>query len=126
MSSASEVVRELWDRFQARDWEAAGELLDEAIVVEWPQTRERIRGRENVLAVNRNYPEGWTIRVLRVLSEGDVAVSEVAVDHVGHGTFHAASFFEVHEGRITRGTEYWVDPPTEAPPAWRAEWVERY
>ncbi len=29
-------------------------------------------------------------------------------------------------GQIARGTEYWTDPPTEAPPAWRAEWVERY
>lgn len=126
MSSAGDVVRELWARFQAREWEAAGELLAEDVVVEWPQTRERIRGRENVLAVNRNYPEGWTIRVLRVLSEGDVAASEVAVDHVDHGTFHAASFFEIQDARVVRGTEYWVDPPTEHPPAWRAQWVERY
>ena len=126
MSSPADVVRELWAFFQARDWQAAGELLADDVVVEWPQTRERIRGRENVLAVNQHYPEGWTIRVLRVLSEGDLAVSEVAVDHVDHGTFHAASFFEVREGQIARGTEYWVDPPTEDPPAWRAEWVERY
>jgi ketosteroid isomerase-like protein len=126
VSEPAEVVRELWSRIQARDWDAAGALLAEDVVVEWPQTRERIRGRANVIAVNRNYPEGWTIRVLRVLQDGDTAVSEVAVDHVDHGTFHAASFFEVRDRQVVGGTEYWVDPPTEEPPAWRSEWVERY
>jgi ketosteroid isomerase-like protein len=126
VSEPAELVRELWERIQARDWDAAGELLAEDVVVDWPQTRERIRGRSNVIAVNRHYPEGWTIRVLRVLQDGDTAVSEVAVDHVEHGTFHAASFFEVRDGQVARGTEYWVDPPTGDPPAWRAEWVERY
>ena len=126
MSEPAEVVRALWERFQARDWDAAAELLAQDVVVDWPQTRERIRGRDRVIAVNRNYPEGWTIRVLRVVQDGEVAVSEVAVDHVDHGTFHAASFFEVTDGRIMCGTEYWVDPPSGDPPAWRAEWVERY
>ena len=126
MSEPAEVVRELWDRIQARDWDAAGELLAEDVVVDWPQTRERIRGRANVIAVNRNYPEGWTIRVLRVLQDGDTAVSEVAVDHVDHGTFLAASFFVVRDSQVARGVEYWVDPPKGDPPAWRTEWVERY
>ncbi len=126
MSDPAEVVRALWDRFQARDWDAAGKLLAEDVVIEWPQTRERIRGRENVIAVNRHYPEGWTIHVLRVVQEGDVAVSEVAVDHVDHGRFLAASFFDVQGGQVVRGTEYWVDPPIDDPPAWRARWVERY
>ena len=126
MSDPGEIVRALWDRYQARDWDAAADLLAEDAVFDWPQTRERLRGRDNVIAVNRNYPEGWTIRVLRVLEHGDTAVSEVAVDHVDHGTFHAASFYEVRDGRIVRATEYWVDPPTEDPPAWRAQWVERY
>jgi ketosteroid isomerase-like protein len=126
MSEPREIVRALWERFEARDWEAAGQLLAADVVVDWPQTRERIRGRANVIAVNRNYPEGWTIRVLRVVQDGDVAVSEVEVEHVDHGTFHAASFFDVRDGRIVRGTEYWVDAPTDEPPAWRAEWVERY
>jgi ketosteroid isomerase-like protein len=78
-----------------------------------------------VIAVNRNYPEGWTIRVLRVVQEGDAAVSEVAVDHADRGTFYVASFFDVRDGKILRATEYWVDPPANDPPAWRAEWVER-
>jgi ketosteroid isomerase-like protein len=126
VSDPAEVVRSLWERFQARDWEAAGELLAEDALFEWPQTRERIRGRENVIAVNRNYPEGWTIRVLRVIQDRDVAASEVAVDHVDPGTFLAASFYEIRNGRIERATEYWVDPPSGDPPAWRAQWVERY
>ena len=124
MTDAKDVVRGLWDRFQARDWEGAGELLADDVVVDWPHSRERIRGRENVIALNRNYPQGWSIRVLRVVGEGDVVASEVAVDH-GEDTFHAASFYELRNGLIARVSEYWVDPPQGEPPAWRAQWVER-
>ena len=125
-SEPAEVVRALWERFEARDWDAAGELLAEDVVVEWPHSYERICGRANVIAVNRHYPEGWTIRVLRVLTEGETAVSEVAVDHEGLGTFHVVSLAEVRDGQIVHATEYWVAPPSGDPPAWRAQWVERY
>jgi ketosteroid isomerase-like protein len=121
-----EVVRLLWERFEARDWDSAGELLHEDVVVDWPHTRERIRGRRNVISLNGNYPEGWTIRVLRLVQEGDVVVSEIAVDQEGEGRYLAASVFEIREGLIERVTEYWVDPPIGDPPAWRAQWVERY
>jgi ketosteroid isomerase-like protein len=40
MSEPAEVARALWDRFQKRDWDAAGELLAEDVVVDWPHTRE--------------------------------------------------------------------------------------
>ena len=33
------------------------------------------------MAVNEEYPEGWTIQVLRIVADGDSAVSEVEVPH---------------------------------------------
>ena len=126
MSEPRDVVRRLWERFQARDWEGAAELLADDVVVDWPHTHERLRGRSNVIGFNREYPEGWTIRVLRVLQEGDIAVAEVAVDQEGDGTYHVASFTEVRDGLVRRATEYWVDPPREEPASWRARWAERY
>ena len=41
------VVERLWQLFDALDFEAAGELLHDDFECEWPQSRERIRGREN-------------------------------------------------------------------------------
>ena len=69
-SKPADVVRGLWEAMQARDWAGAAELVDEDVVVEWPVSRERMTGRENYISVNHEYPEGWEIRVLRVIGDG--------------------------------------------------------
>ncbi len=122
----SEVVRALWDRIQARDWTGVADLVAENAVIEWPVSSERIRGRANYVAVNREYPEGWSIHVLRIVAEGDQVVSEVEVPHADLGTFRVASFWTVTDGRIVRGTEYWTDLGADSGPDWRAPFVERY
>lgn len=117
-------VRLLWERMEARDWDAVAAQLHPDVVVEWPNTGERMRGRENYLAVQRAYPEGWHIEVLRIVSGGDEVVSEVRVDQDGK-RFFACSFFELADERIVRAVEYWSAGEPHAPPAWRAPWTER-
>ncbi len=119
------VIEELWGRAQARDWARVGELVAEDAVVEWPASAERIVGRENYVAVNRQYPEGWEIRVLRIVASGDQVVSEVEVPHQEMGVFRAASFWTVTDGLITRGTEYWTSLGADEIPDWRRPYVEQ-
>lgn len=121
---SAEVVAELWRRIQARDWDGVGELLAEDFLLEWPNTRIRIRGRTNFVEFNRSYPEGWSIEVLRVIGGGSVAVSEVRVPHPTVGPYYALSFFEVADGRLVRGREYWVEERYEEPAPERARWFE--
>ncbi|AXL90130.1 hypothetical protein C4J65_18935 [Streptomyces sp. CB09001] len=122
---SSEVIETLWDRIQARDWAGvAGLIAAEDAVVEWPISLERIVGRENFVAVNREYPEGWSIRVLKVVAEGDEVVSEVEVPHDTLGVFRAASFWTVRDGQVVRGTEYWTSMGADPRPDWRAALVE--
>ncbi|MFF1410975.1 nuclear transport factor 2 family protein [Streptomyces sp. NPDC058289] len=118
------VVEMLWDRIQARDWDAVAQLVAQDAVVEWPVSGERIVGSKNYVAVNREYPEGWTIRVLRIVAAGDQVVSEVEVPHEGLGVFRAASFWTGRDGRIVRGTEYWTSLGADPRPEWRAALVE--
>jgi ketosteroid isomerase-like protein len=119
------VIEKLWERIQARDWRAVSDLLDEDLVVEWPVSAERIEGRASFVAINSRYPEGWTIRVLRVVSEGDEVVSEVEVPHATMGVFRAASFWTVRDGRIVGGREYWTSLGSDRSPEWRARYVQR-
>jgi ketosteroid isomerase-like protein len=121
---AATVVRELWTRAQARDWEGFGELVAEDAVIEWPVSAERIVGRANYVAVNREYPAGWEIRILRVISSGNQAASEVEVLHETMGPFRAASFWTVTDGQIARGVEYWSSPGSEEPGSDRSAFVE--
>jgi ketosteroid isomerase-like protein len=116
------LVRRLWGLFEARRWDEARELLREDFVAEWPHSLERMRGRDNFIELNRNYPDGWTIRVDRVVAGGDVVVSEITVTQ-GEATFHAASFFEARDGKLVRAREYWVERGSESHPE-RARWTE--
>lgn len=119
----AEVVRRFWDRVETRDWEGAGELLADRFVADWPHTRERFRGRDNYIAMNRAYPEGWHIEVGRVVGEGDLVVAEARVS-LGDRVSHVAAFYEVRDGRIERSTEYWVDQGEQQPPEWRRPYSE--
>ena len=115
------VVERLWQLFDARDFEAAGELLHDDFVCEWPQSRERIRGRENCVAINQNYPGTWSIAIRRLIAEGDQVASEVVLTYAEQ-VVQAVSFFELRDGKIVRQVDYWPEPYPA--PAGRAQWVE--
>lgn len=118
------VIEALWQRIEARDWPGVGALVAEDVVVEWPITAERIVGRANFVAVNSEYPAGWSIQVQRIVADGETVVSEVHVPHVELGMFHAASFWTVREGLVVRGREFWTTPGSEPTPEWRVPYVE--
>jgi ketosteroid isomerase-like protein len=121
---SSKVIEALWDRIQARDWDGVAGLIAEDAVIEWPVSGERIVGRDNFVAVNREYPEGWSIRVLTIVADGGEVVSEVEVPHEGVGVFRAVSLWTVRDGRIVGGREYWTSLGADPRPQWRAAFVE--
>ncbi|GAA2131817.1 nuclear transport factor 2 family protein [Streptomyces synnematoformans] len=121
----SEIIQALWDRMQARDWSGVGELLAADVVVEWPVSGERITGRDNYVGVNAEYPEGWSIRVLRIVAAGEEVVSEVEVPHETMGVHRVASFWTVRSGRVVAAREYWNELGSDPAPEWRAKFVER-
>ena len=106
---------------------AVYELSAEDVVQDWPQSGERIRGRDNAKAINDNYPQmtGTTPRLSlrRVSGEGAHWVVEGTIDY-GDGTpVSYVAVTELRGGRIATITEYFGNP-FEAP-AWRKPWVER-
>jgi SnoaL-like domain len=73
-----QVAEALWRAMGAGDWDAAGRYLHEDFVQEWPQSGERIVGRDNTIAIGQNFPGGLpTTRVRRTLAGGDLAVLEL-------------------------------------------------
>jgi ketosteroid isomerase-like protein len=106
---------------------AVYELSADDVIQEWPQSGERIRGRDNAKAINDNYPAmtGSTPRLSlrRVSGEGAHWVVEGTIDY-GDGTpVSYVAVAELRDGRIARITDYFGSP-FEAP-AWREKWVER-
>ena len=99
-------------------------LLHDDYILEWPQSGERIRGRDNFAAINTNYPaEGeWRFTIYQIVAEGDVVVSDVTAAD-GKMIGRAITFSTIRDGKIWKQVEFWPDP-FEAP-AWRAQWVEQ-
>lgn len=119
-----QVVAAYWAAMQTNDFRAAAALLAEDYLLEWPQSGERVRGRDNFIAVNEQYPAAgrWRFAVHRLVAQGDQVVSDVEVTD-GAIAGRAVTFSTVRGGQIAHQVEYWPDP--FEPAAWRAAWVER-
>ena|SRR2546425_3424804 len=122
-------IREVYELGDLQKFaEAQYEMAAADIVMEWPQSGERIRGRENIAAVNRNYQASTgtapKMELRRILRPGEAWVIEGTIDY-GDGTpVSAVSIIETGpDGKVIRETDYFANP-FEAP-AWRSKWVER-
>lgn len=116
------TVESLWHAFDRFEFEAVAPLLHDDFVLEWPQSGERIHGRDNFIAINKHYPGQWRITINRMVACGDEVVTEITATY-GDQTAHAVSFFQLKDGKILHIREYWPDP-MEAQ-SWRTQWVER-
>lgn len=123
-STSRHIVEQFWEAMKTNDFRAAAAWLHEEYVLEWPQSGERVRGRENFIAVNEHYPAAgrWQFDVRRLIAVEQEVVTEVQVTD-GVLVACAITFSKVHAGKIVHQTEYWPDPFAAAP--WRAPWVEQ-
>jgi hypothetical protein len=119
MSKHPSLAAQLFLAYEARNWVKARKLLTDDAVMLWPATRERFDGGDNIIHVNRVYPEGWKITVLEgnVLTDGRLH-TVVRVDHA-EGAFFASSTAALRDGKICKLVEYWGT--AEEPPAWRID-----
>jgi limonene-1,2-epoxide hydrolase len=104
------TVRAYWARMQSNDFRFAAQLLADDYVLDWPQSNERIRGRDNFIAINETYPAHgkWQFRINRIVGDDVEAVSDVSItDGVQLG--RAITFSTVRDGLITRQTEFWPE-----------------
>jgi ketosteroid isomerase-like protein len=122
--ASKQVVEEFWAAMQTNDFRAAARLLSEDFVLDWPQSGERVRGRDDFSTLNENYPVTgrWTFAVRTIIAEGDQAVSDVEVRDESIQA-RVITFSTIEAGKIVRQVEYWPEP--FEPAAWRSEWVER-
>ena len=113
---APDLARALYEAYQARDWSRAQISLHPDAVLRMPATSERLAGREEVIRFQREYPEPWgELVVLRAVGDAKAAAVEVEV-RAAAGVFRMAAFWDVRDGLLASGTEYWVDPGGSPPP----------
>ncbi len=110
-ATAADVVREFWRLMGTNDFHSVAAVLAPEFTLEWPQSRERIRGAGTFARMNHEYPAHgpWRFTVNRIVAGGSEAASDVTVTD-GALTARAISFFTIEHGRITRIVEFWPEP----------------
>jgi ketosteroid isomerase-like protein len=100
-----------WELMATNDFRSVGSVLADDFELDWPQSNERIRGRENYAVMNEEYPAHgrWEFRINRVVGNDVEAVSDVFVTD-GVQKARAISFFSVRDGRIVNMVEFWPEP----------------
>jgi ketosteroid isomerase-like protein len=117
------AVERHWAASAAGDQEAEHEIYSDDVIVEYPQSGERIRGRRDIQALRSRHPArptGFAVR--RIAGGGDLWVTEYVITYEGHPV-HTVSIMEFRDSKVARETQYFAEP--FEPPAWRAQWVER-
>jgi hypothetical protein len=98
------------------------EIYHDDLVLEFPQSGERIVGRAKVQAMREAYPAKLTFTIHRMRHHGDLWVTELVLTYDGAAPVHAANIMEFRGDKVVHETIYFGEP-WEAP-AWRAPWVE--
>jgi hypothetical protein len=91
-------------------------------VMEMPQTKERIRGRDAMRAMQEAYPVPPSVALRRVFGSGRTWVVEGVNDYAGD-VWHVVVILELDDdGHILRDTRYYVQGSQA--PQWRSQYVE--
>jgi hypothetical protein len=100
----------------SNEFQRVVQVLSDDYILEYPQSGERIRGRDNFVKLNQEYPAKgrWQFRINRLFGNNDEVVSDVSVAG-GIQNATVISFFTVHGEKIVKMVEYWPDsfPPPE-------------
>ncbi len=122
--SASELVSEFWRLMATNDFDSVGQVLAGDFVLDWPQSKECIRGARNFARMNSEYAANgpWRFTIHRIVANDREVVSDVSTTD-GSASGRAISFFDVADNKIIRITEFW--PEEYEAPANRAHLVEK-
>ena len=129
-----------------QDYDTLTSLQHPDFVEDWPQSRERIRGRANFRKIMEHYPGGlegtdadvtmdrviggedhWmvapTFSMVRVSGADDVHTAIVKLRYPGGEEWFMVALIELKDGLVYRVMSFFA--PTLESPDWRRDWVER-
>ncbi|MUL45828.1 nuclear transport factor 2 family protein [Mycobacterium sp. CBMA293] len=110
-----------WAASDANDFDAEHRVYRSDAILEYPQSGERIRGRDNIQASREAQPNAKRFTVRRIVGSGDLWISELVMTYDGHPSY-VVSIMEFEDDKVVRETQYFGDP--FSPGLSRTQWVE--
>ena len=115
------ALRRHWAASDANDFAVEHSIYREDAVLEYPQSNERVRGRDQIQASRMAQPNHKRFSVRRVLGGGALWITELVLEYDAQPV-HVVSIMEFEGGQVTRETQYFGAPFEPGPS--RARWVE--
>jgi hypothetical protein len=113
-----------WQASAAGDANAEHNIYADDSICDYPQSGERILGRNNLQALRSHHPgkpSGFKVR--RIVGKGNLWVTEYIITYQGKPAF-TVSIMEFNDnGKVVHETQYFADPFDA--PAWRKQWVQQ-
>jgi hypothetical protein len=116
------ALRRHWDASDANDFAAEHQIYEDDAVLEYPQSGERIRGRDNIQASRTAQPNKKRFTLRRTLGSGGLWISELVLTYDDRPVY-VVSIMEFEDGKVVRETQYFGEPFEPGPS--RSQWVER-
>src|ERR1700739_545376 len=111
-----------WAASDANDFDAEHQIYRQDAVLEYPQSGERIRGRDRIQASRMWQPNKKRFSVRRIIGAADLWVTEFILTYDGQPSY-TVSIMEFSDGKVVRETQYFGDPFEPGPS--RVQRVER-
>jgi hypothetical protein len=111
-----------WAASDADDFAAEHQIYAEHAVLEYPQSGERIRGRQGIQASRTAQPNKKRFTVRRMAGSGDLWISELVLTY-DEKPFYVVSIMEFEGDKVIRETQYFGEAFEPGPS--RAQWTER-
>jgi hypothetical protein len=117
-----EALNKHWQASAAGDPDTEHDIYADDVICDYPQSGERILGRNNLQVLRSHHPgkpSGFNVR--RMLGNGDLWITEYTINYQGQSAY-TVSIMEFSNGKVAHETQYFADPFDA--PAWRSQWVE--
>lgn len=139
--SRHELIEQFIDAMNVLHWDQLKSCIHPDYEEFYPQSGERIRGRDRAEAIVRNYPGGNiqfkpeqvigaedrfvvtpSMSVLRIEGTGDIWTVVTKAHYPDGSAWYVISILEFRDDLIYRNTGFFAQP--FEPPEWRREWVD--
>ena len=111
-----------WAASDANDFAGEHEIYREDAVLDYPQSGERIRGREKIQESRTVQPSKKRFSAQRIVGEGELWVTELVLTYDGIPSY-TVSIMEFSDGKVAHETQYFGEPFKPGPS--RAHLVDR-
>ena len=111
------VVAAAFEAFNARRFAAFSAYVTDDLVETYPQSGERIEGRNQERAMHEAFPDPPTFTIRTIRKSGDLAVVELDERYPDESLWKTVLILELRDGQIATLTAYFGAPLPA--PEWR-------